>query len=408
MNKTKLLLCALLLIPAASQAKTLEDLLVEKGVITKGEASSAMGSSGAKVSWNKGTRIDFPDEGFSAQVNSLIASRYTYTDADEDAGAESTSSFEVTKARIAVSGNALHNEFYYKVEGDFVKGSTEDGEADARLTDAYIGWQACDWLDLRMGQFKTGISKQFNVSEYALQFPDRSIASDFFDLDRQNGLMGTTNFMDGQVWLSAGIYNGESDGEGINRPGTDQNHTGIVNLRWNAMGSIDPKSESDVDWTDDPALQIGAAYAFSDRETADGDFDNDTINVDATFMYQGWSLQGEYYVANGEFDTDGDDSSEIEPQGFYVQLGYFLDPKTLEVAARYSLVDCDDGATDAGVCSLSQSNEKVNEVNVSINYYWWKHHLKGQLGFTHLNERGLGDLDDINTNLWMFQLSSYF
>jgi hypothetical protein len=45
---------------------------------------------------------------------------------------------------------------------------------------------------------------------------------------------------------------------------------------------------------------------------------------------------------------------------------------------------------------------------VGINHYWWKHNLKAQLNYDHVNERVLGEGDDINTNKWLLQLSSYF
>jgi hypothetical protein len=108
MRKGLVLAGLLALYPSMSQAKTLEDLLVEKGVITKHEASSA-GDSGAKVSWNDGTRFEFPATGFTAQLNTLWQGRYTFTDFDEDAGLKNTSSFNTERARIIVSGNALHN-----------------------------------------------------------------------------------------------------------------------------------------------------------------------------------------------------------------------------------------------------------------------------------------------------------
>ena len=395
MRKLSILAGLLLLAPAVSQAKSLEELLVEKGVVSKAEAQSAAGSSGAKTYWNQGTRFDFPSEGFTAKINSLIQTRYTFTDGDTGAG--NTSSFDLNLVTLTVSGNALHEEFAYKVDVDLV-GATTAGESTPHLRDAWLQWNACDWASLRMGQYKTQGGRQFNADDNALQFADRSVASDFFSLGRQNGLSAWGSFADGMLDLSAGIYNGISTGEGINRGGNDTKHTAVLAARVNAMGKMNMAEEGDINWTNDPALSIGASWSYSDAEAALGNFTQDNIAVDANFKYIGWGIHAEYFYEN--MDPD-DGSDKVQPSGFYVQGGYYLMPKQLELAARYGLVDCDNGA------ACSSNTDKLNEVAVSLNYYWWKHNLKGQLGYWRLNEDAI-DGDDVNTNKWMFQLSSFF
>jgi len=404
MRKLSLVAGLLLLAPAVSQAKTLDDLLVEKGVITKAEAMGASGSAASKTWWSQGTRFDFPSEGFTSQINTTIQSRYSFNDNDEEGGAKNTSSFDMNLVALAVSGSAMHEEFNYRIDAAFDM-SNGSSSAGTTLRDAWLQWNACDWASLRMGQFKTQLDRQFNTNDHQQQFADASIASSMFNLGRQNGLAGWGNLMDGQLSLSAGIYNGLSDGEGQNRGGVDTNHTAVVAARWNPMGKMDVNEEGDINWTEDTAVSIGAAWAYSEGSKASlaGDFTQDNLSVDANFKWQGWSAHAEYYYANIDPDVDGSD--KVQPMGFYAQLGYFLDPKKVEVAGRYSLVDCDDGAYGAGMCA---GNDKVNQVSVGLNYYWWKHNLKGQLNFVHTNERVLGDGDDVNSNSWVFQLSSYF
>ncbi len=397
MMRKLIIVAGLFVLPCVLQAKTLDDLLVEKGVITKAEAGAAS-AAGPKIYWNGGTRIEFPDQGFSTQINTFMQNRYTYTDADEDAGAKNTSSFDIYKARIIVSGTALNNEFYYKLAPDFIADTDEGGEHTPRLVDAIIGWKPIQDVSIRMGQFKTGISRQYNTEDQSLQMINRSKASDYFSLGREQGARADAAIMDGALNVSAGIFNGESVGEAINQPGVDTKHTGIVNLSWNAMGKMDSKTEGDLDWSDSPALVFGAAYAASRGDTATGDLDQDTISVDASFKGQGWSMNAEYYVRT--VSVEGDD--DITPQGFYVQLGYFVDPKVLEIAAMYSLLDCDDGKA-SGMCA---GYDKVNHVQAGLNYYLWKHNLKAQLGFEHINQDN--GSNDIDTNKWCLQLTAYF
>lgn len=390
MRKVLGLATLLLLAPAVSQAASLEDLLVEKGVITKAEAQKATSGGASKVYYNNGTRMEFPDSGFTIKVNTLIQTRYTFTDADEDVGDKNTSSFSVQKARLYVTGTAMHEEFAYYLNGDFAGSS-------ASLRDAWLQWNACDWASLRMGQWKTAISRQFVNSDEKLQFPDRSTASDYFNLGRQQGVMASSKWMDGAVTGSVGVYNGINEGEGINSVGTDTKHTGVVALRWNPMGQMDSYAEGDVDWTEEMAVSVGGAYAYS-QFGSDGDRHN--LSLDANLKSNGFSAHGEFFWANND-EGSGDDSNPI---GFYLQAGYFLDPKTWEIAARYSLVTCDDGSAYGSCAGVDDKNE----VTAGINYYWWKHNLKAQFAYVYENDSSAGDGgEDENNNKWMFQLSSY-
>lgn len=402
MRKSILVAGLLLITPAISEAKTLEELLVEKGVITKGEAGRTSEGAPGSLSWKNGNRFSYPSEGLTANISTQLQERYTFTDNDE--GERNTSSFETRRARIVVDGTILHEEFSYRLQTDFV-GADDDGSSSPELRDAWFKWRACDWLALKLGQMKTGISRQFNTSSAKLQFVDRSVVSDFMDLDRQQGIQAATEFADGMVEVAAGMYNGESDGEGRNRPGVDTRHTSVLNLRVNAMGEMDPYAEGDIDYTEDMAVTVGAAYAHSSNNRDNGvgleNGDEDTFSIDANLKNQGLSVHAEYFYNNEDADSYSD---SIDANGFYIQAGYFLDPKVLEVAARYAFLDCDDGKAD-GVCA---GNDNVNQVAATINYYFKKHNLKAQLGYEFNNEDQSGaDGDDINTNKWIFQLSAY-
>lgn len=406
MRKVSVLLALLLLVPAAAQAKSLEELLVEKGVITKAEARGSMQDGGAKVYWNKGTRLDFPDSGFTANITTQIQTRYTYTDGDDNLGDSNSSSFEVKRARLKIAGSALHKEFDYVFQVDMVGADGADGEGSvANVQDMYLKWNACDWASVQAGQFKTYISRQFMTSSTSLQFVNRSVASEYYDLGRQNG--ASVNFMDladGMVELHGGIWNGESTGEGQNLAGVDTSHTGGLMLRVNPVGEMNPYEEGDIDMTEDTAVSLGVAYLYSSGTTETEDFNDDfdagSLSIDANVKVQGFSLHGEFFYRDFEYD-DANDSAE--PVGFYIQTGYFVDPK-IELGARYSLVDCDSGKAPGSCAGV----DELQEASATINYYWWKHHLKAQVGYEHINEDPEGGGTSEDTNRWMLQLSSWF
>jgi phosphate-selective porin OprO/OprP len=415
MRKATLVAALLLLTPAVSQAKTLEDLLVEKGVITKGEAAGASDSSASKLYWNQGTRVEFPDTGFTTSIATMLQTRYSFTDRDEDAGQRNTSSFDVNRARLIISGTALNREFSYMLSTDFVSAPDSDANfsQSPQVRDAYIDWRPCnDDMGVRMGAFKTAISRQFNTNQQSMQFVDRSLVSEYFTIGRENGAMAYGSLADGMITGTAGIFNGESAFEGPNSSGVDTRHTGVASVRVNPTGSMNVAEEGDIDWTEELATSVGVAYAHSDREVFLGDFPNtgkdnaNLVNVDANLKYMGLAVHAEYF--NNNTDVSGDTN------GFYVQGGYFFVPKKWEIAARYGMTNCDDGSgisanPTSGTSLVScVGADSINEASASLNYYFWRHNLKAQLGYDYVNTDVVGTGDDIRNNRYVFQLSSYF
>lgn len=407
--KIRLLAAAALLLSApitamfASEASaaSLEDLLVEKGVITKAQAQAVTPAAGAKVYYHKGTRFEFPDSGMTTQFNTQIQSRYTFTDKDD---AENTSSFEMRRVRIIMSGSAMHEEFSYVLQVDFVGTRTSEGTRSPDLRDGYIQWNPAEDVGLRMGQYKTFISRQENSSSSKLMFADRSVASNLFELGRQAGLSGRYTGMDGNLFAAIGIFNGESDGEGRNKPGVDNKHTGAVTVRYTAMGTMDAFEEGDISQTEDAALNFGVAYAYGQVEGDLGDADKNTVSVDANLKVQGFSLNGEFFYQQTNPDVGGSDA-DVEPIGFYVQSGYFIIPKEFEIAARFAFADCDDGNFTEGLCD---GNDDVSQVTAGLNYYFMKHNLKAQLNWEWTSENPTADgLSDEDTNRILFQISTY-
>jgi phosphate-selective porin len=309
------------------------------------------------------------------------------------------------RARLYVSGTALHNEFSYMLEGEFANSGNsyrDDGsEESPRLLDAYIDWNASDWGALRIGQFKPAVSRSWNTHAAHLQFLDRSVISDISDFKRQQGLSGRAEL--GGVELGAAVFNGSFGNDGANLSNGDTRHLFVVNARFNAMGEMNPYVEGDIDWTEGMALNIGAAYAHH-KAGADGVVDGvrrDVVNADLNFKSNGLSLQGEFFW--NKLEVNGE---KWNPLGFYAQAGYFLVPGTIELAARYSYGDTDQSPLVVNGVLV----DDINQVSVALNYYWWKHNLKAQLGYDYLNVEQASSVggDDINTNRWMLQLSSYF
>jgi len=422
MRKLTVLASLLLLLPAVSQAKSLEDLLVEKGVITKSEARGAHHEGGAKVYWRNGSRLDFADTGFSTSIYTKFQTRYTFTDVDNDVapGASNVSGFSVQTARLGVAGSVLHEEFEYNVEFELGRGEPGLNNGGATLLDAYMTWNACDWGGVQMGQFRPDISRGFSTRVENLQFADRSVVSDFYSIQRNQGVRADVALNDDWQFAAA-LFNGNSTNEGLNGNGTDNNHLMVVSLRGNLMGDMDPFVEGDIGNTEDMAVNVGVAAGFGENELAfvGATVDEFVLSADLNVKQGGMSFHAEYFTL--EHDLGG--GADLSSDGFYAQLGYFLEPKEWELALRYGYIDCDNGAAigndiqgglgnSVNVCNDGTAvADDVNEVNLGLNYYWWKNHMKAQLGYSMLDKDLAapinGEDDEIETR-WILQLSSYF
>ena len=107
----------------------------------------------------------------------------------------------------------------------------------------------------------------------------------------------------------------------------------------------------------------------------------------------GLTFGSEYYTLNAE-PTIGDD---WDANGYYIQAGYQILPKQLEVAARYSAIE----STDANASAKFDKTETA----VGVNYYFDKHNLKLQADYALIAD----DLTDNNDeNLFRVQAQVIF
>jgi len=115
--------------------------------------------------------------------------------------------------------------------------------------------------------------------------------------------------------------------------------------------------------TTDPGVntQISTAIASvgNGRLLNQGVVNLGTTGVDFIFKYKGLSLQSEGFVRN--VDTRDPSKRIGNATGFYVQGGYFVVPKTIEVVGRYSYMDPDThSAQDTLTSALGGLNWYLN------------------------------------------------
>jgi phosphate-selective porin OprO/OprP len=383
-------------------ARTLEEILKEKGVITEADFKEAAAARPVAHQPGKGFTFTSPDARFQLSLGGRGQIQYQYLDKDDvNAPAQDSSVWRIRRFKVYMGGYAFTKNLTYRVQADLSK----SGSAQM-LDDAWFNYRFVDEAQLQAGQFKMPFSRGELTSDGALQFVDRANAVDAFKPSYDIGAMAQGKTVGGKLAYNAGIVNGTG------QSGTRTTNSGAwaVRLVLNPFGEM-PYSEADLGNTPSPLLSLGAGYfantlkrnanaTFLDATSSTPPyagtsgwlgkaaantaiFDNTervdvgTYGFDAAFKWRGFSAQGEYFGGNAEGQTGG---GTVHSRGYYAQAGYFLLPKRLEVAARYSSVDPNrDAFQDLQV-----------EVTGAVSYYFEGHNLKLQGDYTNIHKQVAG------------------
>lgn len=335
------------------------------------------------IGYKKGVNLSFPEQGVDLKLNTQLQPKYAYIDAD---GEDKESDFSLRRARLILSGRALNGDAEFKLQNDFVGDSEDGGKRDSDLLDAWVQWNASDAAQIRFGQFKTLTGRQEVGSSANLQFVNRSIVAEEFNVGRQAGLMLGGEM--GSIEYAAAVTNGESIGEGRNRSATDTKMLGTGYVAYNANG-YDRNYEGDPENSQELAFTVGLSAGVGQAEVETTDEDSTRVSGDVGIRTHGFSFQGEYFYLN----TDPDLGDSVDDTGFYAQAGYFFVPKEWEVVGRFGMLfpDADDDTT---------------EYTVGVGRYFLGHALKAQLNATFEQYEPVG-AEDIDENRYEFQVTAY-
>jgi phosphate-selective porin len=381
-----------------AQAKGLEDILKEKGVITAEEYAEANKARLVYYTPAKGLTAASADGKSSLNLGGYAQLLYRYTDFD-DSARDSRSEFDIRRFKLVVKGTLLSPKFGYRIQGDVSNGW--------RTEDVFINYKFAEPLTVQLGQFKPPQARQELSSAAQQLFPERSLANDTFNLGRDRGLQAAGSFANRLVDYRLGLFNGN----GPNSGNPDDNHMLAGRVDLNPWGAY---RMDEAGWpSDKPLVSIGSSFAWEKVTTNDvgGGFntDNDvmdvalnldglnattfptaygkdltwllwTANLNATWL--GATFAGEYYSLN----ADPNLGSEWDADGYYLQAGYQVIPRKLELAVRYSAIE----STDTNASARFDKNE----TQFGVNYYFFKHDLKLQSDVTLVSDDSVANRDD--------------
>ena len=336
-----------------------------------------------RIYYNDGIRVDAGD--VQLKTNFQLQPRYTFDDKDSDAegNPNNTSGTTIRRARLIFSGHALDKAFSFKLQNDF---ASNGGGGD--LKDLWIQWNG-EMAKVRFGQFKVPFVRQFMVSSAKLFFPDRGTVSEFFDSDRNLGVMAH-NTLGETGHFYAALLNGDSAGEGSNSRPVDTKHTAIVAVDYSGPDYGSRGVEGALG--DENGFTAGGAVIYGQGEAEAGDFDQIELNGDVGFRTAGLDLQAE--VVYSKFDLD--QGSAADQIGYYVQGNYICEG-SWGVGGRFGYVDPDKAG---GI-------DDIQEYTLGLNYYIDGHRLKVQNQVT-FDVVGPVSGEDNEEFRYVLQLAGYF
>ncbi|RNC66324.1 MAG: porin [Desulfuromonadales bacterium] len=407
------------------EAKTLEDVLKEKGVITEEDYKEVTKSKPVNFKPGNGISLTSPDENFQLNIGGQIQARYSYLDRDTDndsstASALNTSRFEIKRAKLLLGGYAFTKDVTYKLDMNFINISSGTTKNGGLLESVWLNYRLLDEVQFKFGQNKVQFGRQFITSTSNNQFVDSSPVTTAFAPGYDTGIEIYGKVAKGLFTYSFGGFGGV--GQNTFRSSNDNSFNARLVL--NPLGEM-AYSEADTENSEKPLLSIGANYNFNtlngtsgggtsnletnnlnytktisttDPLSAPGWFgmgnsatvlttatkrinnlqesvDFNSVGFDAAFKWQGLSLQGEYMLGQAK----GSNSDNIvRAQGYYAQAGYFVIPKHLELAARYSYIDP----------NRDVSNDLWVETTGAVSWYFIGHNLKLQADYSNIHRQG--------------------
>ncbi|MBI2082488.1 MAG: hypothetical protein HYT76_02870 [Deltaproteobacteria bacterium] len=367
-------------------------------------ASAAEGE--IRLQYKAGDGLKIGDGDNLVHLQSRLQGRFTYTGLE---GATDTDGFAVQRGKIKIEGYTLKRTLKFGLQlnaATRARATTAAACTNAACTatantitaestsgaplleDFYFDWVPVREFGVLAGQYKARYLIQELTSSGKQQFVDRSLGTGPFNFGRDLGVTihGIVTNRDLGYHLFA------MNGDTLNT--LNRNRGFLLGSRFELpiLGTY-LWSESDTDNSESQNLGIGLAYAYNEAVSAT---QNGTVaagtkashgTLDVGYKYHGWSFQGAGMI------TRTMEGAKLTNWGYHAQLGKFLIPKKVEIAAKTS--------------SVIFSNAVVNqfEHSVGFNYFIAGHGLKLQTDYAFLpNSRG----QDLNDNRFRTQMQVIF
>lgn len=337
--------------------------------------------------------IESADGKFKIELGSRLQIRYTWEAKDTNRGTTppDRSYLELERARLSFRGHFFSPHLNYKIEAD--------GHADGGglgLTDAYLIYvdenedTGYSW-GVGAGQWKPFFGRQEKQSSSKQLLVDRSLANEYFNVDRNVGIWAEgrkeLNTDEGAALNAIGYEVAITNGiDSVNvAPGANEidNIPAIIgHIDFDILGNLgsDALSAGDLKRRETPGLTVGTSFLSDQNNGSGGVTATDAqyqlyqFAFDTVFKYMGFSVNGEYFGRFLNYEGDGFDA--FYTHGGYIEAGYMITDE-LQIVGRTS------GVWQSEAPAGSDGN--ATELGAGVNYFFFGHNLKLSSDLTYLD-----------------------
>jgi len=314
------------------------------------------------------------------------------------------SNFSIRRARLKFKGFAYSPKLKYKIElglsnRDLSGASEFTHNAPRYILDAVVMWNFYENFELWVGQTKLPGNLERRISSANLQLVDRSLLNSRFTIDRDMGVQLHHKFkISDNFTVREKLSIAQGEGRNVTRGNLGgYQYTGRLELLpFGLFSSSGEYVGSDLKREKSPKLMLGAAYDLNNNAvktrsnqgnymfTTDGFYTTNinTLFLDATFKYNGFSVMGEYASRKAKDpiakNNDGSLTGDVVQVGYGLNLmsGYLF-KNNWEVTGRYTMVELEKN-------SIGKNIEKQHTLGLSK--YIVGHKLKVQTDVTYLED----------------------
>ncbi len=367
----------------------------------------ASAADGARVTYDRGTKIEIPAAGFDMKLNTEIATYYSFSGGNN--GYNNHNSFDVTRADLAVTGHVLNKNFTYHVRYRFGASDVLDytdypswsNNAKDELREAWIQWNPNENTYVRAGRQNYQFGLQTAMDENGYMFATRALPTQ--SLNRAawdivgNGVTVATAVRSGEcdaLSIVAGIFNGYDDYDMLNGySDRDTDVQGLLAINYIGNG-YDRSFEGDYYQTKNLAWTLGLSGSYAKFDSLPNSYWDYGTEAYAVSLDFGVKKRGFSFQAEAIFKAVQDSPGQ-QYIGYYAQAGYFVVPEKVELGLRYAGMYFDRSAySDWGY------DKNASEISAIANIYLAGPALKWQVGgswYKVPGYAGYGGIGESNT-----------
>lgn len=338
----------------------------------------------------EGLHAQSSDGRFDLALRARMQLRGTFLSAPTEGEGTSVQGAEVRRMRVVLQGRFFSEHWRYYVQFGFSNGDTEP-DMRVPVRDATVFWTRLRDFNLRIGQGKVPFNRQRVVSSGALAMVDRSIVQAELNLDRDVGVMASSNDLfglGGRLGYRLGLFGGD----GRNRVATEPGMLYVARLVVSPLGGFDDGPENDLARSPRPRINLGASVAynantrrarstFGDTFTLGG-FDTLHAEADALFKWRGLAVTAEWMYREAADPTRTATSPAgatlteraRNAWGYFVQAGYAFNAHW-DTTVRWG---------DLRPLGDTSPVPRQRELGASVGWYGQRHDFKIQADYFYL------------------------